>query len=165
MFYHQFNTLVGRITLTANHRGIVKVTLRDEEVLNSGETYPGWFAEIVKLVNEYFHGKPVDLNTLPVDWAELDGTDFQKKVWRDCRAIDYGSVRTYAWLAERTGCPGGFQAVGQALGKNPVPLLVPCHRVVAKRGLGGFGSGVDVKRALLELEGLAENNWGKDTCP
>jgi O-6-methylguanine DNA methyltransferase len=82
------------------------------------------------------------------------GTDFQQSVWRIMAKIPRGSVTTYGGIAAHLGKPNAFRAVGGACGANPVPYLVPCHRVIAANGgLGGFSSGLDVKRALLKAEG------------
>lgn len=85
------------------------------------------------------------------------GTDFQRKVWNELRRIPHGRTRTYAEIAERIGQPNACRAVGSANGRNPMPLVTPCHRVVGAQGLGGFTfggqlGGLDVKRALLEAE-------------
>ncbi len=87
--------------------------------------------------------------------VDLSGyTDFQRSVWAGTRDIPYGSVKSYGWLAARIGRPKAARAVGAALGKNPVPIVVPCHRVVGADGsLTGFGCGLEWKRALLGLEG------------
>lgn len=88
---------------------------------------------------------------------ELHGTDFQQRVWRELCAIPYGAVISYGQLAERLGKPGASRAVGSANGANPIPILVPCHRVIAANGaLGGYSAGLDRKRELLELEASLE---------
>jgi methylated-DNA-[protein]-cysteine S-methyltransferase len=85
--------------------------------------------------------------------AFIEGTEFEKKVWATLREIPYGETRTYKWLAEKIGRPHAFRAVGNALGKNPIPIIYPCHRVVETDGsIGGYSAGVDIKRRLLELE-------------
>lgn len=81
----------------------------------------------------------------------LRGTAFQRRVWRELLAIPYGHTTTYGELAHRVGCRSA-RAVGQAVGRNPVAIVVPCHRVVAADGLGGYAYGCDVKRALLAME-------------
>jgi methylated-DNA-[protein]-cysteine S-methyltransferase len=87
----------------------------------------------------------------PLDLS--DGTPFQRRVWRAIRAIPYGRVRSYQWAAERVGGARYARAVGLALGANPVPLIVPCHRILASDGsLGGFTGGLATKRRLLALE-------------
>ncbi len=90
-------------------------------------------------------GLPLDLGTQPL---------FRVKVWQALQAIPYGRVRSYGWVARRIGRPNAARAVGAACGANPVPLLVPCHRVVAGDGsLGGFSGGLSNKKRLLKLEG------------
>jgi O-6-methylguanine DNA methyltransferase len=90
--------------------------------------------------------------TFPVDWSA--GTCFQRKVWKAITRIPYGRVRSYQWVAMRVGGKQYARAVGMALGANPVPIVVPCHRIVAHDGsLGGFSGGLPMKRRLLNLEG------------
>ena len=83
----------------------------------------------------------------------LLGTEFERKVWEKTCLVPYGETRTYSWLARAVGRPQGQRAVGQALSANPVPIFVPCHRIVGKRGLTGFSQGLELKRMLLSLEG------------
>lgn len=91
---------------------------------------------------------------VPID---LSGASrFQQSVYRVTRSIPPGIVATYGWVAAQLGQSACSRAVGQALGKNPVPLAVPCHRVVASDGLGGFSGGLDLKKTLLRLEGWKE---------
>lgn len=86
-------------------------------------------------------------------WLDMEGTIFQKKVWSTLIKIPYGRTRSYKEIARATGHPKAFRAVGSANGQNPIPLIVPCHRVIESNGgLGGFGHGVKVKRKLLDLE-------------
>lgn len=97
----------------------------------------------------YFQGNLLAFRTP----AEPQGTPFQQRVWKVLTRIPYGRTRSYGWVAWRAGVPGGARAVGQANARNPVPLIVPCHRVVAADGsLGGFSSGLQIKRFLLDLE-------------
>ncbi len=104
-------------------------------------------------LREYFAGKRRDFD-LKLD---LHGTEFQKKCWHALLKIPYGETRTYAQIAKAVGNPRGFRAVGMANHDNPVPIIVPCHRVLASDGtLGGYGGGLDVKRTLLELEGALQ---------
>lgn len=98
----------------------------------------------------YFEGRVREF-TLDVELS--GGTEFEKQVWLALREIPYGQTRSYKWLAGRVGRPGGSRAVGQALAKNPVPIVLPCHRVVESHGkIGGYTPGVDIKRRLLALE-------------
>lgn len=105
---------------------------------------------LVRQLQSYAAGKPVKLTT-PVN---LDaGTEFQRAVWTTLRTIPRGETRSYAWVARQIGRPRAARAVGAACGANPVPLLVPCHRVIASDGsLGGFSGGLALKRRLLALE-------------
>ncbi len=104
----------------------------------------------VRELEEYFAGDRRAF-TFPLD---LRGTDFQVACWRALVAIPYGETRTYADIARAVGRPQGFRAVGMANNRNPIAIVVPCHRVIASDGtLCGYGGGLDVKRKLLELEG------------
>jgi O-6-methylguanine DNA methyltransferase len=98
----------------------------------------------------YFKGKRHH-PAVPVDF--LTGTPFQQEVCQELCRIAYGATRTYGEVAEAVGRPRAFRAVAQACGRNPVPIVVPCHRVVARDGLGGYSSGLEIKKALLRLEG------------
>lgn len=108
--------------------------------------------EIVSLLQAYAAGQPVSLDDYPVDLPPCNG--FQRAAWLALREIPRGETRSYGWLARRLGHPGAARAVGAAAGANPVPLWLPCHRLVASDGtLHGFGGGLVMKQALLELEG------------
>jgi methylated-DNA-[protein]-cysteine S-methyltransferase len=108
------------------------------------------FSELADRIRRYFDGKPVDF----ADKLDLAGsTRFQQKVWLTVRGIPRGETRSYGWVANQLGLPKAARAVGQALGRNPVPIVIPCHRVIASDGkLGGFGGGVEIKKFLLQLE-------------
>lgn len=108
---------------------------------------------LMRLLADYFAGVAVDFSEVPVDDGE--GTPFQQAVWRAARSVAHGQGTSYGALAARIGKPGAARAVGSALGRNPVCIVVPCHRVLAADGgLGGFSSGLDWKRRLLALEGI-----------
>lgn len=108
------------------------------------------FGDLPKRITGYLSGKQV---TFP-DKLDLSGSSpFQRKVWEMERTIPYGETRTYQWLAAALGYPLAARAVGNALAKNPLPILIPCHRVIRSDGnLGGFSGGVQLKRALLQME-------------
>ncbi|MFD2488338.1 methylated-DNA--[protein]-cysteine S-methyltransferase [Amycolatopsis jiangsuensis] len=107
------------------------------------------FTEVKRQLGEYFAGERTEFD-LPL---ALRGTPFQQTVWQQLTRIPYGETITYRELAEHIGRPGAFRAVGLANGRNPVSIVVPCHRVVGSNGdLTGYGGGVDRKRRLLELE-------------
>lgn len=114
---------------------------------------PRWTDRARRTLAEYFAGKEPAFD-LALDLAE--GSSFERRVWEATRLIRYGTVISYGALAARIGLPGAARAVGNALGKNPVPIVIPCHRVIqCDRSIGGFSSGLRWKRFLLELE------WGQ----
>ncbi|MBX3303660.1 MAG: methylated-DNA--[protein]-cysteine S-methyltransferase [Nitrospira sp.] len=100
---------------------------------------------------DYLAGKR---NTFDVPLDLSRGTSFQRHVWRTLRRVPYGKLRSYQWIAARVGGPHYARAVGNAVGANPLPIVVPCHRIVAHdASLGGFSGGLSMKRKLLSLEG------------
>ncbi len=109
-----------------------------------------WIKLTSEVLNNYFNKKP-SVNLPPLDISS--GTDFQKKVWNVLLNIPFGKTKTYGEIAELIGCPKGARAVGAACGANPIPIVIPCHRVIAQNGkLGGFSSGLKWKRLLLDIE-------------
>lgn len=147
---------VGRITLLASNVGLQAVLWGPHRAL-IGEVLDGVavnvFHEVIveteKQLDEYFAGERTDFD-VPLD---LQGTDFQKRVWEQLLDIPYGETRSYGDLARALGDPQMAQAVGAANGNNPISIIVPCHRVVGASGaLTGYAGGVDVKAKLLALE-------------
>lgn len=130
-------------------RGSEEAALREAEVKYgieiSGVSREGEFVEELRSYLE--EGEPLESG------AEPRGTDFQEAVWSAAK-IPFGETRTYGEMAEAIGRSGSARAVGNALGANPAPLFVPCHRVVSKGGLGGFSRGRELKRRLLEMGGV-----------
>ncbi|MDP2754304.1 MAG: methylated-DNA--[protein]-cysteine S-methyltransferase, partial [Nitrospirota bacterium] len=101
-------------------------------------------------LKEYFENGREEF-TQEIDFTK--GTELDKKVWLALKGIPYGETRTYKWLAEKVGKPTAFRAVGRALSRNPIPILLPCHRIIESDGsIGGYSSGIDIKRRLLEIE-------------
>jgi O-6-methylguanine DNA methyltransferase len=155
-------TELGGFLLGATSRGLAWVTWQetgDLERLNAFATRnrcelgraagsPHLERAAVQLA-EYARGERREFDLA----LELLGTPFQVQVWEALREIPYGTTMTYGLLAQRVGSPGGSRAVGGANGKNPIPVIVPCHRVVSAGGLGGFRGGLARKEALLVLEG------------
>jgi len=105
-------------------------------------------------LERYFEGKAIEFS-LDVDISY--SSPFEHKVLTETRKIKYGKTITYSELAEKIGSRA-VRAVGNALGKNPIPIVIPCHRVVAKKGIGGYSEGIDIKTRLLELEQINANN-------
>lgn len=108
------------------------------------------FQGLMERLRSYFTGHEAGFQ----DRLDLSGgTPFQREVWETTRLIPYGETRSYTWVAEQIGKPQAVRAVGQALGRNPLPVIVPCHRVLAANGgPGGFSGGLEMKRFLLNLE-------------
>lgn len=118
------------------------------EAVEDLSLYPA-LAEAYKYIKAYFAGDQKLWGKVTVP----DSTSFQIRVWNETAKIPFGSTVSYSGLAELTGKPGAARAVGSAMAKNPIPILVPCHRVIrTDGGLGGFGGGLDVKEWLLEFE-------------
>lgn len=114
-----------------------------------GVNDPGPFGQVTEQLGEYFAGERDEFELA----LELVGTEFQRRVWAGLQEIPYGETVSYGELAERIGRPGASRAVGLANGKNPIGIIVPCHRVVGSTGsLTGYGGGLERKQHLLEFE-------------
>jgi methylated-DNA-[protein]-cysteine S-methyltransferase len=115
-----------------------------------GEEDKTHFTDLLGRLTRYCRGETVSFENVPLD---VEGTPFQQAVWQATRAIPRGQTRTYGQIAREVGSPGAARAVGAAEGANPVPIIVPCHRVVGANGaLCGFGGGLPLKAQLLALE-------------
>lgn len=150
----------GRLTLVAVDGALCGLYMTDQRHRPPEESFGARatpdeepFAETVRQLTAYFTGERTDFE-LPL---HLDGTPFQREVWAGLLRIPYGETRTYGELARALGKPHASRAVGLANGKNPLGIVVPCHRVVGADGsLTGYGGGLDRKRRLLEAEGARE---------
>jgi len=163
MEYYVFGTDEGWVAVLGSDRGLVGLTLPQpskKAVLKSlggameGVAWaPARFKDLARRIKGYFGGDEVSFP----DGLDLSAaTPFQRAVWQAARLIPYGETRSYGWLAEKVGRPGAGRAVGQALSKNRLPIIVPCHRVIGSDGsLGGFSGGLGVKERLLRLEAAA----------
>ena len=146
-----FDSPVGAITLFANRNKIVFLTMGNDITPDFGKA--AVLRDAKKQLTNYFKGKSRDLNFA----TELKGTDFQKAVWKEIGKIGFGEITTYAEIAQNIGNPKAVRAVGGAVGSNPVPLIVGCHRVLGASGkITGYsgGDGLPTKRWLLALEGI-----------
>jgi methylated-DNA-[protein]-cysteine S-methyltransferase len=144
-------TPVGGLGVRVDAGDVIGVSFGAAATPGSGATDadPALSLAVAELI-AYFAGELTDF-TVPVRFAY--GSAFERAVWAQIASIPYGQTRTYGQIARAVGEPGGAQAVGAACGRNPVPVVVPCHRVVAAAGkLGGFGGGLPRKRRLLQLE-------------
>lgn len=144
-------TVVGLLRVTADDRGVVAVERVTKSVDAAGSTRANRHAEkAVQQLREYFAGERRRFN-VPL---HLEGTKFQRRAWAEMSEIPYGTTISYAQQARRIGNPGATRAVGTANGANPIPIIIPCHRVIASDGsLGGYALGLTMKRRLLALEG------------
>ena len=107
------------------------------------------FSKEIQEISDYFSGTLKQFSNIPLP----KGTDFQQKIWQALLDVPYGSTVSYQDIAIAAGSPQGARAAGNALNKNPLPLIIPCHRVINKNGtIGGFGSRIDIKKHLLDLE-------------
>jgi O-6-methylguanine DNA methyltransferase len=141
----------GQQSIRPNPRDLRReATRQGERAKFAFEEAPDLLRPYAKQLDEYFSGQRRKFS-FPLD---LRGTDFQLACWHALLAIPYGETRSYADIARAVGKPSAFRAVGMANNRNPVAIVVPCHRVIASDGtLCGYGGGLDVKRKLLELEG------------
>jgi methylated-DNA-[protein]-cysteine S-methyltransferase len=154
MIYDYFETgLIGTLTLAADEQGLRHIDFATSRaplrILPDWQRRPDLFAETKAQLASYFRGERRDFD-LPLS---PQGSAFQIAVWQALRKIPYGSVTTYRWVAEQVGNPQATRAVGAANGKNPLPIVIPCHRVIGSNGtLTGFGGGLEVKQQLIALE-------------
>jgi O-6-methylguanine DNA methyltransferase len=146
-FYDTFESPVGRLYLEFTGKDLTAVHFQKPAgIPRKGHAPP----LLIRELREYFE-KGRDEFTQRISLTT--GTEFDRKVWLALKEIPYGETRTYKWLAEKIGKPNAFRAVGQSLSRNPIPVLLPCHRIIESDGsLGGYSGGVDIKRRLLEIE-------------
>ena len=158
--YVTLSTNMGWIGILGSAKGLLRTTLpqssSQEAIKLLGDRVPdatwspGLFNDLVERLRRYFGGYQA---AFPDRLVLSEATSFQRGVWEAARLIPHGETRSYAWVANHIKRPGAARAVGQALGKNPLAIIVPCHRVIASDGgLGGFGGGLEMKRRLLLLE-------------
>ena len=146
-----YNAPIGMLRLIENGKGLTEIQFAFDAQyqLNRIEPDTDLLKEAVKQLREYFDGERMSFS-LPL---EPKGTDFQLRTWDALQQIPYGETRTYKQIAETIGCPKGCRAVGLANNRNPLPIIIPCHRVIGTNGhLVGYAGGLEVKQQLLELE-------------
>ena len=153
MYYSHMDSPVGRLLLAGDERGISLISFPTGSRARAAE--PGWrkdrgpFVEAERQLSAYFAGELTEFD-LPL---APEGTPFQLSVWQALCRIPYGETVSYGAIADAIGRPSASRAVGAANGANPLPIVVPCHRVIGSTGkLTGFGGGLDTKAALLGLE-------------
>jgi len=140
--------LVGDLLLISDDYKLLEIRFcKDRNITNSAISI---LLETEKQLRQYF-ARERQIFNIPL---KLSGTDFQLSVWHELQNIPYGEIISYQELAERIGDKQKSRAVGNANGRNPIPIIIPCHRVIRKSGeLGGYGGGIKIKKKLLELEG------------
>jgi len=159
-YYTLVDTILGWMGLLGSSAGLRRIvlpqpspesaraSLTQYSTKASPEASP--FGDLPQRLRQFLEGKAVDFPD-KLDFA--NSTPFQQAVWQVTHAIPYGETRSYACIARQTGKPHAARAVGQAMARNPLPIIVPCHRVIASSGnLQGFGGGLEMKRYLLEME-------------
>ncbi|MBL7670654.1 MAG: methylated-DNA--[protein]-cysteine S-methyltransferase [Bdellovibrionaceae bacterium] len=171
--YCHFPTAIGPIGIAWSHQGVVRVQLPESTIKTTIQRLIGdfeqakkaepnnlWIMDAIHRIQEHLLGKLQDFGHIPLDLRAA--TPFFKRVYSAAQTIPAGQVKTYGELAIQIHAPGAARAVGTALGKNPVALLVPCHRIVSAGGkLGGFSAfgGLTTKKRLLLIEGCANDQF------
>lgn len=152
MRYRMIDSPIGPLTLAGHDDRLAFLHMVDQTYEPSRN---GWvsdesaFPDAVRQLGEYFDGARTEFELE----LNLRGTDFQRRVWKALMTIPYGETRSYGEIARQIGSPTAFRAVGLANGRNPIAIIVPCHRVIGSNGtLTGYGGGLERKQALLDLE-------------
>lgn len=155
MYYTRYQSGLAPIILVGDENGLERLYFDVPQAKQKLDMSPLWientsfFAEVIKQLDEYFAGDRKEFDVK----LNLTGSEYQRKIWELLKEIPYGQTRTYKEIAERSGDPNASRAVGNANGKNPVPLIIPCHRVVgADSKLTGYAFGVELKQKLIQFE-------------
>ena len=149
MYKKVMNSPVGKIEIVEENEKIIELNIYNEKKNNIIEKDTKLLLETQKQLKEYFEGKRTKFE-IPLN---PKGTEFMKKVWKELLNIPYGEVRTYKEIAEKIGNSKASRAVGMANNKNPIPIIIPCHRVIGSNNkLVGYALGLDMKQYLLDLE-------------
>jgi methylated-DNA-[protein]-cysteine S-methyltransferase len=177
-FYRIADTAIGPIVLAWNDRGLCRIALPERDRRRFEERIPRLLGparpadppqpigELIDLIGRYARGEAVDFSNVALDLAGID--QFRLDIYAAARRLSYGEIITYGTLAARAGHPGKAREAGKALGLNPIPLVIPCHRIHAAGGkIGGFSApgGAATKRKLLELEGVSPGAPGQQSFP
>jgi len=156
MNYQLLDTPIGKLRLVSLNQKVAKIEFDGQHRISSDDVFAcdPVLEETASQLGEYFAGRR-KLFDLPLDPA---GTEFQQQVWSSLLTIPYGELRSYSDIANTIKRPRAVRAVGAANGRNPIPIIVPCHRVIGRNGsLTGFAGGLELKKQLLELEGALQN--------
>ncbi|AIZ56303.1 methylated-DNA--protein-cysteine methyltransferase [Candidatus Methanoplasma termitum] len=146
-----YMTLIGMVSISDDGSGSIDgVYLPNSNLPFREQRECPALVEAARQIDEYLTGKRMTFK-LPL---KTEGTEFQKKVWNEIKNIPYGETASYSDIAKRIGNPNAYRAVGSACNANPIPLIIPCHRVVASKDIGGYGGGLTLKKKLMEIEGI-----------
>ncbi len=154
IYYDIFKSPLGALYMVFSGTSLAGISF----IKPSGTAYKKDSAPkaFLKELEAYFQGAKDSFNQ---EVMFLSGTEFEKQVWMALKEIPFGETRSYKWVAEQIGNPAAVRAVGQALSKNPVPIVIPCHRIIESDGsIGGYSCGVNIKVRLLETEYYAKMN-------
>lgn len=169
MSYTLLDTELGRIGLVGSTAGLRRIVLPQPspeavlrlimEGLPGAIADPSPFGDLPQRMMRYLRGEPISFD----DKLDLShATPFGRAVWEATLAIPYGQTQSYGWIAEQIGKPQAPRAVGQALARNPLPIVVPCHRVVGEDGsVRGYGKGLEIRKRLLEIEASLKRSAGE----
>ena len=147
---HHYKSSVGILEIKTDGRAITEINLFKNNPAKMQSSAEPLILEACVQFDEYFAGKRREFD-LPL--SPRGGTPFQQTVWKQLQEIPYGRTISYSQLAQAVGNPKACRAVGSANGKNPISIIIPCHRVIAADGsLGGYASGLEIKKQLLDLE-------------
>jgi methylated-DNA-[protein]-cysteine S-methyltransferase len=169
-YYYFWVSPLGKLFLFANENSLKAIIFNQPEEkanirdlinsLHGVEKKNPVITEAISELTAYFKGRLTEFRVR----LDPEGTDFQKKAWSVLRKIPYGEVISYGEQAKRLKKPEALRAVGQANGKNPIPIIIPCHRVIAKdKSIGGYSGGIDIKKKLLGIENSMSQIVGKST--
>lgn len=155
--YYSFNSNLGELKLYFDKGGIIALSFYDEGT--NHHIIKKYYEDPIEVnKNDYIYHEEIikylegNLKKFTIPFS-FKGTTFQRKVWNELLNIPYGETRTYKEIAKNIGCEKGYRAVGGALNKNPIPIIVPCHRVIGSSGkMVGFAGGLDIKEKLLNIE-------------
>lgn len=149
MYWFKLKTKYGWVKIMHEGQIIYEISLTNK--IQKNDKYYKIYPELQKDLKKYFRGVRTDFNKYKVKYGIL--SDFAKRVLKNTQLIPYGIKRSYCQIAEKSGKPKSYRAVGNVLKKNPVPIIIPCHRVIQKNGeTGGFSAGIKWKTILLHLE-------------
>ena len=156
IFYCYYSSPIGQLLMLSQDNCLTNLDFEIEQISPN----PTWklaenlplFLQVKSALDRYFNGEKEDFSSIPLS---PKGTEFQQKIWQALRQIQYGQFSSYGELANLIDNPKAVRAVGGAVGRNPISIIIPCHRILGKdRQLTGFGGGLPIKRYLLQLENI-----------